>query len=116
MKRRKNILLVALLFILSACSAQPTEVQPTLAPTQIVEPASTPAHLPQSEAGVPRISVEEARAAFESGAAVIVDVRSPDAFDLSHIAGALSIPLGDIEENPAGLTLDKEQWIITYCT
>jgi rhodanese-related sulfurtransferase len=62
------------------------------------------------------VSVEEARAALDSGAAVIVDVRNPTAYEASHIAGALSIPLGEIESNLTSLTLDKEQWIITYCT
>jgi hypothetical protein len=116
MYRRKTILLVVLLFVLSACGVQPTEVQPTLPPTQILEPALTPENLPHSEAEVPRISVEEARTAFESGAAIMVDVRDPGAFDESHIAGASSVPLEEIEQNLTGLTLDKEQWIITYCT
>jgi rhodanese-related sulfurtransferase len=72
--------------------------------------------LPQSEAEVPRVSIEEARAAFESGMAVIVDVRSPSAFEASHIAGAISIPLGEIERNPTELAIGENQWIITYCT
>lgn len=106
-----------LMLVLSACSAQPTQEQPTAAITQIIEPAFTPpANAPQSEAEVPRVSIEEARVALESGTAIIVDVRSPGAYDTSHIAGAVSVPLGEIERNPTGLTLDKDQWIITYCT
>ena len=62
------------------------------------------------------MSIEEARAALENGTAVIVDVRSPDAYETSHIAGAISVPLGEIERNPTGLSLEKDQWIITYCT
>jgi 3-mercaptopyruvate sulfurtransferase SseA len=118
MQRIKCILFMVLMFVsaLSACSAQPTQVQAT--PTQLIEPVLTQSteNLPQSEAEVPRVSVEEARVAFESGTAVIVDVRSPGAFESSHIAGAISVPLGEIEQNPTGLILDKEQWIITYCT
>jgi len=45
-----------------------------------------------------------------------VDVRSKEAYEASHIAGALFVPLGEFESNIAGLDLDKEQWIITYCT
>ncbi|MCL4824244.1 MAG: rhodanese-like domain-containing protein, partial [Anaerolineales bacterium] len=56
------------------------------------------------------------KAAFEAGAAVIVDVRSVDSFVAKHIAGALSIPLTRIEQNPKSVSLDKDQWIITYCT
>jgi rhodanese-related sulfurtransferase len=65
---------------------------------------------------VPRISPEEAQAALESGAAVIVDVRSSEAFEASHVAGAISVPLGAIERDLANVPLDKDQWIITYCT
>ena len=57
-----------------------------------------------------------ARAALERGEAVIVDVRSDAAYEVSHIAGAINIQLGEIETNPTGLNLDKDQWIITYCT
>ncbi len=45
-----------------------------------------------------------------------MDVRSTESFVAGHIAGALSIPLARIESNPASVTLDKSQWIITYCT
>jgi len=120
MRSIKNILFVILLFasVLSACSAQPTQVQPTAAPTPVIESGHgiTSGELPQSEADVPRISVEEARAAVENGTAVLVDVRNSTAYVESHIAGAISVPLGEIESNPTGLTLDKDQWIITYCT
>lgn len=96
---------------------------PTLIPTAIlelttiVEPTSSPRlDLPRDEAAVPRVSVEQAKAALDSGAAVIVDVRSAQSYQQEHIAGAISIPLADIEFNPTSLTLDKKQWIITYCT
>ena len=119
MPRINFVLPVITIFVVitSACSGQSTQVQATRVPTQIVEPGITPSlNLPQSEVDVPRVSVENAKAAFESGAAVIVDVRSPSAYEASHVAGAISIPLGEIESNPAGLSLDKEEWIITYCT
>ncbi|MGH8245357.1 MAG: rhodanese-like domain-containing protein, partial [Gammaproteobacteria bacterium] len=73
-------------------------------------------NIPQSEAAVPRVTVEEAKAAFDSGEAVLVDVRSQGAYEASHAAGALFIPLGEFETDPAGVELNKEQWIITYCT
>lgn len=130
MKRVKAILFAIWLFAfaLSACSARPTQVQPTpthglesghgIAPDQTVESILTPSleNLPRSEAEVPRVSVEEAKAALESGTAIIVDVRSPGAYETSHIKGAVSVPLGELERNLSGLTLPKDQWIITYCT
>jgi rhodanese-related sulfurtransferase len=60
--------------------------------------------------------VEDARAALDSGEAVIVDVRSEAAYETSHVAGAINIQLGEFETNPAGINLEKDQWIITYCT
>jgi 3-mercaptopyruvate sulfurtransferase SseA len=112
--RKIYSLLLFLALTISACSIAPTSV-PT--PTVVVAPTAPPqGNLPQTEAGVPRVTLEEARAALESGAAVIVDVRSAESFAEGHIAGALSIPLANIEANPAGVPLDKNQWIITYCT
>ena len=108
-------LLILLALTLAACTSAPTATPPM---TVIVEPGNppTPANLPQTEADVPRVTVEEAFAALNSGAAVIVDVRSVESFVTKHIAGALSIPLDRIEEDSKGLSLEKNKWIITYCT
>ncbi len=119
---------VILVFAIQACnSAPPTDLlqlTPTAivestspARTAIVEPtsAATP-KLPLTDADVPRVPLDQAKTAFDSGAAIFVAVRSPQAYEASHIKGAISIPLGEIEINPTGLKLDKNQWIITYCT
>ena len=76
----------------------------------------SPAKLPGTEAEVPRVSLEDARVAIESGDAIVVDVRSDAAYAVSHIPGAINIPLSEIESNPTGLNLDRDKWIITYCT
>ena len=118
MAKTKFVLVLLLMLVSVSCSTQPTQARPTLAPTQIVEPVFTQSSgdLPLTEADVPRVSPEEAKAALDSGAAIIVDVRPPGDFEASHVGGAVNIPLAEIENNPTGLTLDKEQWIITYCT
>ena len=111
-KKNAFWILILPVLLLSACSAVPTS-----APTVIVELTSPPAaiELPQTEADVPRVAVEEALAALNGGEAVIVDVRSTESFVAKHIAGAVSMPLARIEDAPAGVNLDKNQWIITYC-
>jgi hypothetical protein len=115
MKQKFFWLLILLALTISACSSAPTATPAPM--TVIVEPTGRPSgNLPQSEADVPRVTVDEALAALNSGAAVIVDVRSVESFVVKHVAGALSIPLNRIEEDPKGLSLDKNQWIITYCT
>jgi hypothetical protein len=62
----------------------------------------------------PRIALAEARAAFDAGAAVFVDVRNQAAYDQGHIPGAVLIPLADVEARLA--QLDPATPIITYCT
>ena len=71
---------------------------------------------PATEADVPRITVEDAKAAVDGSEAVIVDVRSAESFAAGHIAGAISIPLAEFETNISNIALEKDQWIITYCT
>lgn len=97
---------------LTQTSATPT---PYFVITEPVIPATKP-NLPASEADVPRVELERAAVALAAGEAIFVDVRSPQSFAASHIKGAINIPLGEFETNIANIPLDKEQWIITYCT
>ena len=114
-----KILIAISVLVLSmlACNAlippQPTN---TPQPTFTSQPAMPTALIPLTEDEVPRVSVEDAKAAFDSGSAIIVDVRSAQAFQSSHIPGAINIQLGEFETNPTELDLPKDQWIITYCT
>ena len=124
MSKTKLILLLSILLLATlACNfVAPTQI-PTVRPTSpalttIVEPTSAtqPNKVPLTEAEVPRVPLDVAKAAIDAGEAIVVDVRPAEFYQESHIPGALSIPLADIEANPTGLKLDKNQWIITYCT
>ncbi len=77
----------------------------TLVPTAIVE---------STYPEIPRISVQDAKAAYDIGNAVFVDVRDPETYAQSHIVGAISIPLQDLPNRIK--ELDPQAWIITYCT
>lgn len=116
--QKTRIFLATSILILAtlACNALSPTAQPT--PVIILEPGnpSTPSNLPATEDDVPRVSIEEAYTAYLAGAATIVDVRNRESFAERHVVGALSIPLDEFEINIAGVNLDKEQWIITYCT
>ena len=61
---------------------------------------------------VKRVSLENAKAAYELGSAVFIDVRSAREYAQSHIPGALSIPLAELSERIS--ELDHKAWIITY--
>jgi 3-mercaptopyruvate sulfurtransferase SseA len=110
MKKRNLLIGIALLiFAAIACNS--------LVPNTVESIPTQTSLLPVSEADVPRISVRDAKAALDSGAAVIVDVRSAEAFASTRVAGAISIPLQNFEGSGVqNLSLEKDQWIITYCT
>ena len=61
-----------------------------------------------------RISLEEAKAAFDKGNVVIVDTRDANAFKAEHIKGAINIPVGEFEKRYQELPPNKQ--IIVYCS
>ncbi|MFZ1701229.1 MAG: rhodanese-like domain-containing protein [Pyrinomonadaceae bacterium] len=66
-----------------------------------------------NEAEVPRITVDEAKKAFDDGSAVFVDSRSHAAFEQERIKGAVQIE-GAAEDRFDKLPKGKK--IIVYCT
>lgn len=61
-----------------------------------------------------RAPLADAKAAFDNGEALFVDVRSVGEYTASHITGAISIPLEGIAGNEP--PVDKGALIYTYCT
>jgi hypothetical protein len=130
MKKNRTILLTASILLLAtlACNAAIPQTEPTaapipptldqLSPTMIAptQPQGNDSSLPLTEADVPRVAVEEAKIALDSGTAIIVDVRSAEAYAAGHAAGSINIPLDEFETNINNVSLKKDQWIITYCT
>ena len=111
-----SLAITILMLAALACNAVLPPKEPLTAAT--APSFSTPAigGIPQTEDDIPRVSVVDAKAALENGEAIFVDVRSQGSYAAMHIAGAVSLPLEVIEADPAGVPLDKDQWIITYCT
>ena len=99
------ILLAGAAFLLLRPSTEPlpTEPSPTEEPVQ-----------PVSQEDIPRVNLQDAKLAYESGSAVFVDVRDESDFKSGHIPGARSIPLNDLTDRED--ELDRNAWIITYCT
>lgn len=63
---------------------------------------------------ITRISLADAKSAFDTGKAIFVDVREKSIYDKGHIPGAKSIPLSEIEKRRG--ELDSRDWILLYCT
>ncbi|HKZ82000.1 MAG TPA: rhodanese-like domain-containing protein [Pyrinomonadaceae bacterium] len=64
--------------------------------------------------GVRRITPAELRTALKKGKAVIVDVRGLGAYQVSHIKGALTIPVTEMAARYS--ELPKNKLIATYCS
>ena len=110
---KKFILVIPILLLATlGCNSALSQTEPT------IQAISTQGkqNIPATESDVPRIKVEDAKAAVDDGEAVIVDVRSAESFAAGHIAGAISIPLAEFETNISNIALEKDQWVITYCT
>ena len=99
-----------------ACNAltppTPIPFEPLLTPVLKLEINSNPL----TEDEVTRVTVKDAKTAFDDRTAIFVDVRSEQSFAISHIPAALNIQLGEFETNPTELNLPTDHWIITYCT
>jgi hypothetical protein len=77
--------------------------------------AAAPAPTQNPEDGMPRVRVEEAKAAVEKNEAIIIDVRGPDAYKASHIKGSVEHALSRIEQGDFK-ELPKNKRIIAYCS
>jgi rhodanese-related sulfurtransferase len=109
-------LIVAISALTFACtkpgaSDNPVSAAPVSAANS-ANPAS-PVQSPENKAS--RIKADEAKRLVEEGKAIIIDVRGTDAYKLTHIKGALDIPLNRLKAGDfTGLPKDKV--IIAYCT
>ena len=69
-----------------------------------------------AETAYMKISAEDAKEIMDStDDFVLIDVREDDEYAGGHIAGALLIPYGEIEERAENELMDKDQTILVYC-
>lgn len=84
-------------------------------PTPTLALSSIPGLVPTAVEQVPRITPQKLKQALDAGeAVVIVDARPLDSYNQRHIAGALSVPLDEIERRHDELPKDKD--VVLYCT
>lgn len=112
-KKNRNVIPIILVFfgasliVAALIWAFPKSQEPTVPTSQEHTEEDT---FPE----IQRVSLADARSALDNGTAVFLDVRDPSAFAESHISGARSIPLADLEDRLR--ELNPSDWIITYCT
>jgi hypothetical protein len=82
-------------------------------------PSATPLLPGPRTGGIPypeveRVSLAEAKAGFDDGSALFLDVRIRESYELGHIANAISMPLAVLSTRHEQLA--GAEMIFTYCT
>ena len=103
---------VLLLSALLACGAGARSQEGSKAAMRSQQDQPPAAPTPRAD-GVRLVTVEELSRLLEQGGAVALDVRGSVEFDMSHIKGALPMPLGLIAARASELPKDK--LIVPYC-
>ena len=62
---------------------------------------------------VPRITLEDAKKAYDDKTAIFVDSRPLESYKIEHVKGAINIPLGSTTDFSS---LPKGKTIIVYCS
>ena len=115
----RNILCIAMLMsfaLLFGCqtassSSATASENKSVVKTEDSEPKAD-SHDP--EAGVKRISLADAKKAFDKGEAFFIDTRSAAAFTNEHIEGAINMPSSQVEDRYQEIPKDKT--IVVYCS
>lgn len=99
-------LLVTAVLALTGCKSQPNTE--TADPAASTKPAASPV--------LEKISAEDAKSMMdESPDITILDVRTKEEYNSGHIAGAVLIPVDDIEDSAENILKDKSATILVYC-
>jgi 3-mercaptopyruvate sulfurtransferase SseA len=109
-------LMVAVAVILAVSAAHQREGATAAASqsSQQAKPSPQAQTQPTPADGVRRVTVEELRAGLENGTAIVIDVRSEEAYKGAHIKGAIWIASNLIADRIKDLPKDK--LVVTYCS
>lgn len=104
---------------MTTATTAPTAPTATAAPSTDLSPRisnapTTPTAATATPESATRISVNEAKQRIASGQAVVVDVRTAEAYRENHIPGAINIPYDQLKTRAGELPKDK--YLVTYCT
>lgn len=105
------LMIIGSMIILGVVIWQTSRVLDTITPTAAPnQPASGFVPFPDVE----RITLADAKAAYDAGTAVFLDVRDTESYAEAHVSGAINIDYSEVETRLA--ELDRSDHFITYCT
>ena len=107
---------VATAFFVLACNdaAKPLNISRAATPTPQASQSGVDAHGHTEGEDAPRISLADAKKAFDDGSAVFIDTHLKDAYDAGHIPGAVNITVAELDLKFN--TIPKGKKIIAYCS
>lgn len=85
----------------------------TLAETRLAEVGEITRRYLEARHSLQPVDREQLLAKVREGAVTVLDVRPSEEYRAGHLAGALSVPLKELEDHLADLPLDRE--IVAYC-
>lgn len=106
-----TLIVIGLILVLGSTLWFIGSTRTTAALSSDISPPIASPRLPYPE--VRRIGLGDAKAAFDLGSAVFIDVRGEPYYSQSHIPGALSITEDELLGREE---FDTSDWIILYCT
>jgi len=109
--RYKSILAIMILGLVMACQQASTQTQ-NQAPNQAKNTKAAPA--PHADDDAKRISLKDAKAAYDAGTAFFVDTRAAAAYNSEHIKGSINIAAEEVDKHLSELPKDKQ--LIFYCS
>jgi|SRR5215203_3167022 len=90
-----------------------TACRKTAAPVNVSKSNSAPATQEHSD-NAPRISLADAKKAFDAGNVIFIDTRGEAQYQQEHVKGAINIPSDSFPARYAEVPKDKQ--IIAYCS
>jgi 3-mercaptopyruvate sulfurtransferase SseA len=96
--------------LVAGCNSNELKVRSSSSPAAPGQPGAAPVFAD----GVRRVTVTELKGLLEKDQAIVIDVRTQEAYNSAHVRGARLIPEADVA-NHAG-EMPKNKLIVTYCS
>ncbi len=104
--KRRALFVFVLAFVFGLALTAPTAIAKDLTKHDLVTTAKQ---------NIAQVSVSDAKALFDKGGYIFLDVRTAKEFKMGHIAGAMHLSRGLLEFKIAKKVPDKNANIVIYC-